>query len=124
MLDKLSRKILKYMRENPNATRTNFHEGIGLISETLSEDIVSVRAAVKFLNKNEFVEYIRSQRGTLLGFRLTHMGLHSDEFERLEIMEKWKEWIIGGIGTLLIELIIIAITYGADILRAVLLSND
>lgn len=110
MLDKLSRKILKYMRENPDATRTNFHEGIYEIAQATSSEPEMVRAAVKFLKEENFIEYILTRRNTLVGFKLTHVGLHSDEFEHLEAMEKWKERIIGGIGTLIVEAIVIGLT--------------
>ena len=120
MLDKLSRKILKHMRDNPNATKNNFHDGIYTIAQTLSSEPETIRAAISFLKEKGFIEYIYSGRNTLLGFKLTHAGLHCDEFEHLEAMEKWKERIIGVIGTLVVEILVMGITYGIGILSTVL----
>lgn len=117
MLDKLSRKILKYMRDNPDVGETNFNAGIFAIVKGVSEEVALIRPAVGFLKDNGFVDYIHGKNGQTVGFRLSHMGLHHDEFELLETAEKRKAAIVGSVITIVTELVIAGIAYGIGILR-------
>ena len=123
MLDKLSRKILKYMRENPDVGEVNYNRGIFAIADGILEEPRQVRAAVGFLESNGFINRIRGGENRVIGFRLSHIGLHSDEFEHLKASEKRKAWIMGVISTVITELVIAGIMYGISLLTTALSQN-
>ncbi len=95
MLDKLSRAILKQMNsaENPSKKPYDFGDDLHEMAEKLKKDSEIVRAAIRFLEQNEYIKFIRTDTGRVLGFHLDHKGLHWKEFRRGElwkyIRDKW-----------------------------------
>ena len=118
MLDKLSKRILNFTVNTANDTscffsinsefdseaKTTFHSLVEAVKATESD----VLEAVKFLNKNDLVEYrvLRSKTGELkIAFHLTHEGMHFKELKALKTRERWKERILGFISGILVSVI-------------------
>ena len=83
MPDKLSNKILKYMQtdsSHPSDTYYDFDEDLDAIASAVSSDSESVRAAIRYLKRQEYIEYAYSDSGLLLYFYLDHKGIHYREF--------------------------------------------
>lgn len=79
MLDKLSKRILRHMQKEllqGNNIYHDFDEDLNDIASTVSSDSESVRAAIRYLKKKEYIEYSYSDTGLLLYFYLDHKGLH------------------------------------------------
>lgn len=95
MLDKLSRKILKKMNSDktPSEKIYSLGEGLEKMSGELKSDTGTVRAAIRFLEQNEYLKFARTSGGNTIGFYLDHKGLHWKEFRRGElrkyIRDKW-----------------------------------
>lgn len=96
MLDKLSKKILKHMiagAESPSEKLYNFGDDLQNMALNLSSDSETVRAAIRFLEQNEYLKFARTSSGNTIGFYLDHKGLHWKEFRRGElwkyIRDKW-----------------------------------
>lgn len=82
MLDKLSKRIVRYMRtstDTPGETVYTFDEDLPAMAKALSRDEGSIRAALRFLEEKGYVvieDFI---------FYLDHKGLNRREFVRIEI---------------------------------------
>lgn len=88
MLDKLSKKILKYMQTastNPSESYYDFDDDLDDIAASVSSDSESVRAAIRFLKDREYIKYGYTQSGRLYCFYLDHKGLHQKEFSWIGI---------------------------------------
>lgn len=100
MLDRLSRKILKYMNkasEKPSECYYTFDDGIDRMAAALNSDSETIRADVRYLEEQGYIKYGRSQSGMVINFYLDHKGLHWEEFRREEIIkyleEKWIDFL-------------------------------
>lgn len=96
MLDRLSKKILYYMQtssENPSDAYYDFDEDLDEIAERIASDSESVRAAVRYLEENEYIKFGHTSSGYTTCFYLDHRGLHWKEFRKQEIIkyleDKW-----------------------------------
>lgn len=100
MIDRLSRKILKYMNTNsqhPSEAYYDFEEDVERISSALGSDSETIRASIRYLEKSEYIKFGLTQSGTVINFYLDHKGLHWKEFRRAEIIkyleEKWIDFL-------------------------------
>lgn len=114
MLDKLSKQILDYMANEKSKHNTqffDFDEDMDKIASALNSDSESIRAAIRYLKDNDFIEYVYSNPGHhALSFYLDHNGLHYKEFAHLENRERWKERLWGFISGILSTLLITWLT--------------
>lgn len=97
MLDRLSKKILRYMRtasENPSKKHYNFSDDLNEIAKITASDSETVRAAVRYLEKTEYIAYMRTTDGRAVRFYLDHKGLHSKEISWLECLDFFKKSIL------------------------------
>ena len=116
MLDKLCKKIVKYMngKEHPSDYQLNFMEDLDLMAESVQSDPESVRAAIRYLKENGYLEYCYTKNGIALLFHLSHKGLHWKFFRRREVLnyiaEKWPDFIalVISLASLLISILAIA----------------
>lgn len=110
MLDKLSRQILDYMTSEKNKHNTDFFdfdEDLDKMASALNSDSETIRAAIRYLEDNNFVKYAYSNPGHyVLRFYLDHNGLHYKEFAHLENRERWKERLWGFISGILSTLLV------------------
>lgn len=110
MLDKLSEKLLEQMRKDyseSNQIYYDFDEDLDNLAEKISSDSESVHAAVRYLEKLDFIEYGRSsESNTVIYFLLSHKGLHQKELNRLEAKERWKERLYGFISGILASVLV------------------
>lgn len=114
MLDKLSRKILKYMQTNTSTPCERFYDfenDLSVISAAVSSDKETVRIAVRYLEENGYIKFIRLPDGRATRFHLDHKGLHEKEFRRQEFIryleDKW------------IDLFALAVSFAALILSII-----
>lgn len=116
MLDKLSKKIIRYMNtaENPSDTYYDFIDDLDEIAESTHSDSESVRAAVRYLEEQGYIKYSYTQNGTAFQFYLDHKGLHWKYFRRKEILdyiaEKWPDFIALIISILSLITSVVALT--------------
>ena len=110
MLDKLSRKILKYMKKYPNIGDTNFNAGVFGIAEGISIDQQQVRDAIHYLETVGLIAYRRNGKGQIVGFRLSHLGQHNTELTIRNFLQNWLDrivsFILGVVATVVAQLII------------------
>ncbi len=108
MLDKLSKKILKYMNEQPQPSDTyyNFDEDLDEIAEAVASDSESVRSAVRYLHEQGHIKFAHYNDSNIAAcFYLDHKGLHHEEFNRLEAKERWKERFYGFVSGVLVSVL-------------------
>lgn len=97
MLDKLSKKILYYMRtdtENPSETYYDFGDDLDEMAEKISSDSESVRAAIRYLEKNEYIKFGYTDSEYAIRFYLDHKGLHRKELLWIEFLEFFQKSIL------------------------------
>lgn len=107
-MDKTSKKIIKFMKKNPD----NF---IFYSSEPYKKLDISSREffrAVQYLESLELVQYVTNQDGRHLGITLTHKTIHSKAIK----FDSFKNWlfstfmggvIIGVCSTILSEFVLL-----------------
>ena len=114
MIDRLCKKILIYMNKSsdcPSEKCYDFDEDIDKIATDWNTDSESIRLAIGFLEKSEYISFGFTQSGIALNFYLDHKGLHWKEFRRAEIIkyleEKWIDFLamLLALAALLISLI-------------------
>lgn len=84
MLDKLSKRIIRYMRtstKTPSETVYTFSEDLPTMAEAVSRDEGSIRAALRYLEGEGYVVI----EGFI--FYLDHKGLNRREFVRIEVWD-------------------------------------
>ena len=98
--------------DDPAQRYYNFQEDLDRIAENLGTTSETVRAAVRYLEKREYIKYMKDQHGNVRRFYLDHKGLHWKEFRREEIteyiLEKWIDF-----AAMLVSLISLAISIAA-----------
>lgn len=91
MLDKLSKRIVRYMQtstDTPSETVYTFSEDLPAMAEALSKDEDSIRAALRFLERENYIaveDFI---------FYLDHKGLNRHEFDRIEFYDFMRKSIL------------------------------
>jgi hypothetical protein len=94
-LDSLSRSILQYLHDAGKGGSERFecrwHYEFPAMVEKLNQSEDSVRAAVKYLISNGYLETINLSSGGTIGFRLTHQGLHGKEMQRIAFKQYLKQ---------------------------------
>lgn len=108
MLDKLSKKILQYMNEQPQPSDTyyNFDEDLDEVAEAVASDSESVRSAVRYLHERKLIEFAYYNDSDIAAcFYLDHKGLHYEEFNQLEAKERWKERLYGFASGILVSVL-------------------
>lgn len=108
MLDKLSKKILKHLNEQPNPSDAyyNFDEDLDKIADAVASDGESVRSAVWYLQEQGYIKisyYSGSEAAA--GFYLDHKGIHHEEFNCLKAKERWKERFYGFVSGILVSVL-------------------
>lgn len=85
MLDKLSKRILKYMctADDPSNTYYDFGGDLFRIADAVSSDAETVRAAVEYLHATGYIRY-QGPVEKPYSFLLGHLGLHYRERVRRE----------------------------------------
>ena len=110
MLDKVSRKILKYMKSYPNIGESNFNAGVFGIAKGISTDQEQVRDAIRYLETSGFITYNRNRKNKIIGFGLSHIGRHNTEFAIQNLLGNWMDrivsFILGVVATIIAQLII------------------
>lgn len=95
---------------DPAQRRYDFQDDLDAMANDLHTGSETLRAAIRFLESQEYVKFIRDQHGHVRQFALDHKGLHWKEFHRSEIVEYFREkWIdflalLAAIAALLISL--------------------
>ena len=108
MLDKLSKKILQHMNEQPQPSDTyyNFDEDLDELAEAVASDSESVRSAVRYLREQGHIKFAYYNNSDVAAcFYLDHKGLHYEEFNRLEAKERWKERMYGFVSGILVSVL-------------------
>ena len=98
LLDKMSRKILCYMIDKSDSTSFiwsfsdvllySCSSDIYELANDIQENVEDVRACIRYLKENGFIEYqiAKSSSGSsVVGFYLSHKGLHHSEMFRLQV---------------------------------------
>ena len=97
MLDKLSKKILQYMNEQPQPSDVyyNFDEDLDEVAEAVASDSESVRSAVRYLHERKLIKFAYYNDSDIAAcFYLDHKGLHYKEFNQLEgALERTPVWL-------------------------------
>ncbi len=96
MLDKLSKHLLNFLlcdSETPSKKMYDFGEDLEHISGVLATDPETLRAAVRNLESESYLKYVRDQNGNVHFFMLDHKGLHWKEFRTIERREFWRKSI-------------------------------
>ena len=106
MLDKLSKRILKYLCsfDDPSNTYYDFGGDLYRIADAVKSDAETVRAAVGHLLDLGYIRYHGPQEKPY-SFLLDHKGLHYREFSRLKTQAVWKERAIGLVSGVLIAVL-------------------
>lgn len=98
-MDKTSKKIIKYLKSQPSNSLYYFDEPY--ISLDIDED--EFFRCVRYLEENNYVNFISNQNGHHLGIQLTHETVHAKEINRTAKFNFFKQWLIisyiGGIIT-------------------------
>lgn len=97
MLDDLSKRILKYMKtdsDNHSQKNYDFDADLEKMAQAVSAEKEAVRAAVRYLEENGYIKYLRTNSGYNIAFYLDHKGLHYDELRDLEQKEFLKKSVI------------------------------
>jgi hypothetical protein len=81
MLDKTSKKVIKFLKSQPDCTYMYFND----LPEDFPIDETAFFASIRYLENNGFVETVHSQEGTSLGICLSHTGLHKREFNFIAV---------------------------------------
>ena len=89
MLDKTSVNLLNYMIKHHNTTSYvwMFDTSLDILSAELNVKTEDLRACIRYLESNGFLEYQRASSRTssfVIGFHLSHQGLHYAEITGLE----------------------------------------
>ena len=108
MLDKLSKKILQYMNEQPQPSDVyyNFDEDLDEVAEAVASDSESVRSAVRYLHERKLIKFAYYNDSDIAAcFYLDHNGLHYKEFNQLEAKERWKERLYGFVSGILVSVL-------------------
>lgn len=89
MLDKTSKKLLKYLSNCPEKRIFYYN---GLPEELGDED--TIYAAIRFLETKGYIEYLTANNDIHIGITLSHVGMHLGEFSRINFFEYIKDkWI-------------------------------
>ena len=91
MLDKISKRVLKFLDSEPCNCYMYLDE------ERLPHNLQNEEeffSAVRYLEKRGLVEIVKNQKGTRLGVQLSHTGTHRKEFSSISLIEYFKDkWI-------------------------------
>lgn len=108
-MDKLSRKILKFMRNHGKDTSFTCPLDDGWdfeyenmcafadLVQALQDSEPNILSSIKWLSDNGWVEIetLHSSTGDIpVAFRLSHKGIHQKEFNRMARIEFWKKSIL------------------------------
>lgn len=81
-MDKNSKMILDYLIQNGGCDYlVDFDEELDEMADDLNINSEDLRANVRFLKENGYLEYQRYSSGHTHGFFLSHKGVHYKEFE-------------------------------------------
>lgn len=92
MLDKLSKQLLNFMLHDsdaPSKKMYNFGKDLKHLAVVHGTDPETIRAAVRNLESENYVKYVRDQNGKVFFFMLDHKGLHFQEYQMIE----WQEYL-------------------------------
>lgn len=76
MLDKTSKKFLKYLSQQPDYSVEYYDDAFP--PQWIDEE--SAYALIRHLNQSGYVEIIKTTSDISMGVRLSHQGLHHKEF--------------------------------------------
>lgn len=87
MIDKLSKKVLKHLQKESNYSCDyffSFYEDFEAMAKKLSVNEEDLRAAIRFLVSEEYVNYIYCGDNPA-NFQLDHKGAHKWEFDLIKV---------------------------------------
>ena len=98
-MDKTSKKIIKYLKSQPGNQLFYYDAPHSFLD--IDED--EFFRCIRYLEKNDLVEFISNQHGQHLGVQLTHNAIHVKEINRSIRIASFKQWFfhsyLGGIIT-------------------------
>lgn len=114
-MDKISRKILKYMTETSDNPIDTFYEwdnslsDIDKIAKAIKESPSVTIAAIRSLIESEYIQNHTDQNGFDMYFSLGYKGLTFKEETKSKRKELFQAYLLGIVTTVVAELIIKAI---------------
>lgn len=114
-MDKISKKILKYMTKASDDPIDTFYEwaeslsDIDKIAKAIKESPSVTSAAIRSLIENEYIQNYTDQNGFDMYFSLSYKGLTFKEETRSKRKELFHAYLLGIATTVVAELIIRAI---------------
>lgn len=95
-MDRMMKSILVHMngQENPESHMYNFHDDLEKIASKIEARPAEVRSCLRYLEKYEYIVFVRDQYGKAQRFSLDHKGLHWEEYRREEALRYFGDhWI-------------------------------
>ena len=95
-MDRICKKIIDFMStdsDTPSETYYDFGEDLEKIATQINSDSETVRAALRYLEAENYIRFACTDNGIAIYFYLDHKGLHWKEFRAKELLnyvgEKW-----------------------------------
>lgn len=114
-MDKIGKKIIEFLFSKGKGTEyiCRYDEKFENLAVELHISVEDLRAAVRWLESQGFLEYQRYGNGKVAGFHLSHQGLHWKYFRRRKIMHyianKWTDYLAVLISLLSLIISVIAL---------------
>lgn len=107
-MDKLSKAILKDLTSvapDPAAAFYDWETDLEKLAARVGAPVETVRAAIRYLHEEHYVEYLYNQHGRDCGFQLGHKGIHYTESNRETKRKVRKDYWLGVVSGVLISVI-------------------
>ena len=116
--DKTSKQVIKYLFSKNLGSEyvCRFAKEFADLADSLHISLEDLRACVRWLESQGFVEYQRYGSGKTSGFHLSHKGLHLRYFRRREVLnyiaDKWADFLAAVISLVSLAISIAALSQG------------
>lgn len=116
--DKTSKQVIKYLFSKNLGSEyvCRFDKEFDDLADSLHISLEDLRACVRWLESQGFVEYQRYGSGKTSGFHLSHKGLHLRYFRRREVLnyiaDKWADFLAAVISLVSLAISIAALSQG------------
>lgn len=118
MLDRASNIFLKFLSEQPGKYYS-YYEDVDYPDSLGDKD--SFLALTRYLESLNYIEYIKSTSGAILGVRLSHVGTNRREFSRMAfkayLKDKWIDILALTIAAIALIVSIIALSKPPQVIR-------